>query len=82
MRMTEQILIVADRYRLARDLSRSRVSTLIFNDGKKLDLIAKGAGLTTDKFEDTMQWFSNNWPADVNWPLGIARPEANKAKVA
>lgn len=75
MRMIDQILTVAGAYRDARGLSPSRVSTLVFNDGKKLDAIAKGADLATARFESAMQWFSDNWPAGVDWPSGIARPE-------
>lgn len=77
MAMTDQILTVADAYCEAKKLSRARVSTLVFNDGKKIDLIANGADLSTGKFESAMSWFSANWPADVDWPTGIPRPSAS-----
>lgn len=75
MTMTDQLLAVARAYCAARSLSLSRVSTIVFNDGKKLDAIAtKGADLATGKFEQAMKWFSTNWPADAEWPGAIARP--------
>ncbi len=72
--MTSQLLKVADAFCAARELSRGRVSTLVFNDGKKLDLIEGGADLGTRKFEDALQWFSTNWPEGAVWPKAVARP--------
>lgn len=77
MAMTDELLTVADAFCAARTLSRSRVSTIVFNDGKKLDLVAGGADLQTGKFEAAMLWFSKNWPEHVAWPLGISRPSVN-----
>lgn len=73
--LTDQLLTVADAFCKARKLSRARVSTLIFNDGKKLDLIEGGADLGTKGFERAMGWFSAEWPADTKWPREIKRPE-------
>lgn len=73
--MTDQIIHVARAYCEERGLSLARVSTLIFNDGKKLDAIeTKGADLSTGKFEHAMRWFSINWPKGLRWPKGITRP--------
>jgi len=75
MTLTEQLLIVARAYCTARELSLARVSTLVFNDGKKLDGIAnKGVDLATGRFEAAMRWFSDNWPAGTCWPDHIVRP--------
>jgi len=79
MAMTDQLLVVADAFCKARGLSRSRVSTIVFNDGKKLDLVADGADLQTGKFEAAMLWFSANWPAGVAWPRSISRPSVTAA---
>lgn len=78
-RIIEDLMATADAYCAAKSLSRSRVSTLVFNDGKKLDLVAGGADLQTGKFEHAMSWFATNWPDNVAWPLGIARPSVTVA---
>ena len=70
---------LADSYCEHTQRSRSRVATIIFNDGKKLDLIAGGADLTTRSFENAVLWFSANWPADLAWPEGVERPRAAAA---
>ncbi len=72
--LRDQLLEVADRYAVAKKVSRARVSTLILNQGMKLDQIAQGHDLMTGKFEDAMLWLSRNWPNNADWPAGIARP--------
>jgi hypothetical protein len=81
MQMTDQLTHVARAFCEARGLSLARVSTLVFNDGKKLDAVAfKGADLATGKFEYAMGWFSNNWPEGAVWPAGIDRPPHSEGK--
>lgn len=79
MTMRDQILTVARAYCDARVLSPSRVSTLVFNDGKKIGLIEGGADLQTSKFEQAMAWFSDNWPENAKWPSDVPRPTAEAA---
>lgn len=75
MKLTEQLICVADAFCKAKGLSSSRVSTLIFNDGKRLDAIREGGDLYTGRLEHGLEWFSANWPeGDDTWPLGVPRP--------
>lgn len=74
MRLTDQLLIVADAYGAASRLSRDRVSTLVLSGGKRLQRIAEGGDLNTATFEGAMQWFSDNWPDGACWPEGVPRP--------
>lgn len=73
--MIAQLLQLAEIYCTATGRSMARVSTLIFNDGKKFALLARGTDLNTRSFESAMQWFSDNWPADADWPEAVLRPE-------
>lgn len=68
------LLKLSDHYAAARGLSISRVSTLVFADGKVLTRISNGGDLTTGRFEAAIGWFSDNWPVDVEWPSDIDRP--------
>lgn len=72
--LREQLLTVADAYLAAGKISRTRLSTIIFNGGLALDRIAAGGDLNTGTFEKAMQWFSTNWPEGVSWPENIDRP--------
>lgn len=82
MTLTDQLLAVARAYCAARGLSMSRVSTLVFNDGKKLDLIDGGSDLATKNLERAMQWFSDRWPAGTEWPADVARPAPAESAAA
>lgn len=73
--LREQLLDVSDRFCRHVGRSRSRISTLAFGDGLRLDGIAAGRDLNTRSFERAMAWFSANWPEGLAWPEEIARPE-------
>lgn len=80
-RLRRDLLAVADAYCAAADLSMSRVSTLIFNDGKRLDAIKAGGDLYTGRLEYALAWFSTRWPAgNESWPLGVPRPAKSAAE--
>jgi len=72
--LRDQLIAVADVYCEARHLSRSRVSTIVFNAGAALDRIASGRDLNTGNWEKAMRWFSDNWPVGAVWPDAIDRP--------
>lgn len=72
--LRDQLIAVADAYCDARRLSRSRVSTIVFNAGAALDRIASGRDLNTGNWERAMRWFSENWPSDAEWPVAVERP--------
>ena len=29
---------------------------------------------TARKYDEIIQWFSDHWPADLEWPTGVLRP--------
>jgi hypothetical protein len=74
-----QLIAVADAYAAHRGLSRSRVSTIVFNAGAALDRVASGRDLNTGNWERAMRWFSDNWPDGAEWPDEVPRPHAEAA---
>ena len=38
--------------------------------------------LTTRRAARAIQWFSDNWPSDLEWPAEIPRPEPQEPKEA
>lgn len=76
---TGRLLLISDTYCASVHRSRSRISTLIFGEGTRLDGIAAGKDLNTRSYEKAMAWFSANWPEGVAWPDGIERPEPVEA---
>jgi hypothetical protein len=79
MTLIDQLLRVADQYGQASRLSPSRVSTIIFNDGKILRKLGEGGDITTSRLERALQWLSDNWPEGAEWPDGVPRPAPMQA---
>lgn len=80
--LTQKLMVVADAYCEATGRSRSRISTIIFGGGDRLDGVARGNDLNTRSFEKAMAWFSQNWPAQREWPAGIERPATDSEAAA
>ncbi len=79
MTLVRHLLQTAKAYATAQGLSLSRVSTIVFGDGKVLSRLDDGADLTTRRLETAMQWFSDNWPDGASWPEGPRRPDPSPA---
>ena len=74
MSSIQKFLEIVDAFRLARDLSDGRVSTLVFNDGSKIKLLRSGRDIGVQTMERAVRWFSDNWPETAIWPDCIVRP--------
>lgn len=79
MMLKTALIEISKLYACAKNLSLSRVSTVVFGDGKVLARLEAGGGITTDRYELGIQWFSDNWPEDLVWPVGVYRPSHNEA---
>jgi hypothetical protein len=80
--LKEKLLLVSDTYCKAVELSDARVSTLLFNAGRKIFFLKNGTDLSTGNWERAMQWFSDRWPARTKWPTNVKRPRARKLVAA
>ena len=77
MTLKDTLIAVSTEFARARGLSISRVSKLAFGDGGLLNRLQGGGGITTDRFEGSMKWFSANWPEGAIWPEDVLRPEVS-----
>lgn len=74
MNSIDQLLSVARAYAEAEGIDLSTVSWRALGDTKRLPAIEQGRDIQVRRFERTMQWFSDNWPASADWPTEINRP--------
>lgn len=74
MSQIDDILLLAGRFAEAKKLSLSRVSTLVFNDGKRLGALRDGRDIGVLSAIVAVQWFADNWPAETAWPAEVKRP--------
>lgn len=75
MSAIDDLIAVARAYADSEGIDLSRVSWRALGDTKKLDAILTGSDIQVRRFEKTMQWFSDHWPASASWPADIARPQ-------
>lgn len=52
----------------------------MLSGGRRLAMIEAGGDIGTERFERAMQWFSDNWPAEADWPKDVPRPDPTKAE--
>ncbi len=80
--LVNNLLVLADQFAAATKRSRARVSTLVFNDGKRLSRLSEGFDIGTRTFEAAVVWFSDHWPEGLDWPEGIPRPARDETEAA
>lgn len=62
-----------------RNWSMNTVSLRAAGKGTYLaDLLAGKVGITLARRDRILQWFSDHWPADLEWPRDIPRPSKSK----
>jgi hypothetical protein len=79
MTLSDQIVAVADVFAAATSRRRATVSTIVFNDGKRLECVAQGGDIGINRWQRAMRWFSVHWPEGAEWPEGVPRPEPRPA---
>ena len=66
------------RYAVHKGYTLSTVSTYAVQSGSFLGRIADGKWCHIKTYNRALQWFSDNWPADLEWPKDVRRPAAKK----
>lgn len=74
MLTVDHLLTLIGPFCQARGISESRLSSLIFNDGKRVKLLRAGGDISSRKLVQTFQWFSDHWPEGAEWPQDVPRP--------
>jgi hypothetical protein len=45
-------------------------------------LMESRTSFTARKYDEIIQWFSDHWPADLEWPKAVVRPVREKTRRA
>lgn len=75
---TDTLLRLARMYAAHRKLKLSTLATYAVNDGKFFKSLAAGGGCTLRRAARAVEYFNQNWPADLEWPRDITRPAKPK----
>lgn len=73
------LLGMADLYNAAMSTEDVTLSGRLFKDSGKLSKLRTGSGLTVERWNESIQWFSDHWPEDAIWPVEIRRPPLTPA---
>jgi hypothetical protein len=79
MLTVDHLLLLVEPFCKARKISESRLSSLIFNDGKRIALLRTGRDITSRRLVEIFQWFSDRWPDGAQWPDDVPRPKQGAA---
>lgn len=63
-----------DRLAQSASLSPSYISVKCSGDSKFYKRLKAGGDVRLSTFNRIVQWFSDNWPADLLWPADLPRP--------
>lgn len=74
----QHLIDLCDAYALHANVSHWRVSFLVRGDGQFFKRLKEGKGCTVKTASAALQWFSDNWPADLEWPRDIPRPSKKR----
>ena len=65
---------LVDRYGASRGLTASTIGKMCASDGRFFSRLREGKTFTVRNYDDLIQWFSDNWPSDAQWPEEVGRP--------
>lgn len=66
----------AAAFMTGRDIGTATLGRLAAGDWRFFDRLGDdGKTFTARKYDEIIQWFSANWPAEAAWPDGIVRPD-------
>ena len=70
----DQFLTVYAAFCEVKGIERSTLSRRIFSRATRIEEIDRGGDIGFKLLQEKMQWLSDHWPADADWPKGIERP--------
>ena len=84
--ISESIVVLIEVYAARQRHTVGTVSTYAAGSGDFYVRLKHGHDLTTRRAERVIQWLSDHWPSDLDWPAEIPRPprsaEAKKGAAA
>lgn len=74
----EHIITLAESFARHIDRKEATISNRIVGHARLFKRLRDGGGCTVETALIAVQWFSDNWPTDLEWPRDIDRPKRSK----
>ncbi|SFM00080.1 hypothetical protein SAMN03159423_4825 [Bradyrhizobium sp. NFR13] len=73
--LRNNLLSLAREFAAARTIALPTVGRLAAGDWRFFDrLLDEDKSFTARKYDEIIQWFSDNWPTTAQWPVDLVRP--------
>lgn len=77
------LLSCAETFAKAKGIGLPTLARRAAGDWRFFDrLHADDKTFTIRKYDEVVQWFSDNWPANTDWPAGFDRPKQGAENAA
>lgn len=73
-RLVADLLRLAEIYAAGMSLAMTTTSLYCTGSGATFARLSDGCDITVRRATRAVQWLSDHWPADLEWPSDIARP--------
>ena len=74
---TSTLINLAETYVAHAGGSEATISNKITTNARLFERLRAKKGCTVSTFGTALNWFSKNWPADLEWPADIPRPDVS-----
>ena len=71
---TQSLITLAETLIAHEGGSEATISNKITTNARLFQRLRAKKGCTVSTFGNAMNWFSRNWPADLEWPADVPRP--------
>ncbi|AXI50384.1 hypothetical protein C1J04_05440 [Sulfitobacter sp. SK025] len=75
---TDTLIKLAESFTAHAGGSEATISNKVTTNARLFKRLRDGKGCAVSTFNAALVWFSENWPADLEWPADIPRPRKKK----
>ena len=79
-KLIQQIVSLGETLANHQGIKHWSVSSQVSSKSDLLDRLHKGGDMSTRVYERTLQRFAEIWPADLEWPADIPRPDVSRTE--
>jgi len=79
---SDDLITLVKAYAAFHNLSEATISNKLCSHARLFARLREGKGCTLKTAMTALNWFSNHWPADLEWPSDIPRPKPTKKEAA
>lgn len=80
--LKQHLLSLSAAYAAATGMKPTAIWIAVLNDRAFPSRLKSDKTITLRTYDRAVQWFSDNWPADLDWPSEVQRPAPSLAEAS